>query len=39
MKKYAKITDEKTKLCNVGIGNKIEFYKSIGMSEMEVEQD
>ena len=35
---YAKIIDEETKLCEVGIGTNIEFYKSIGMSEMEVEQ-
>ena len=35
---YAKIIDEETKLCQVGTGNNIEFYKSIGMTEMEVEQ-
>ena len=35
---YAKIIDEKTKQCEVGIGTNVEFYKSIGMSEMDVEQ-
>ena len=38
MKKYAKIIDETTKLCQVGDGTNIEFYKSVGMIEMEVEQ-
>ena len=38
MKKYAKIIDEKTKLCEVGVGTNSEFYKSIGMTEMDVEQ-
>lgn len=37
-KKYAKITNEETKACSVGIGTDEEFYKSIGMTEMEVEQ-
>ena len=35
---YAKIIDEITKLCEVGIGTNIEYYKSIGMTEQEVEQ-
>lgn len=35
---YAKIIDEKTKLCSVGLGTDAEFYQSIGMEEMEVEQ-
>lgn len=35
---YAKITNEETKQCEVGIGTNTEFYKSIGMTEMEVEQ-
>lgn len=35
---YAKIIDEETKLCEVGTGTNSEFYKSIGMTEMEVEQ-
>lgn len=38
MKKYAKVIDEETKLCEVGIGTNVEFYKSIGMTEMEAEQ-
>ena len=38
MKKYAKITNEETKECSVGIGTNDEFYKSIGMEEMDVEQ-
>lgn len=35
---YAKIINEETKLCEVGIGTNAEFYQSIGMTEMEVEQ-
>lgn len=35
---YAKIENEDTKVCSVGIGTDTEFYRSIGMSEMEVEQ-
>ena len=35
---YAKIVNEETKVCEVGIGTNTDFYKSIGMSEMEVEQ-
>lgn len=35
---YAIITDEKTKAVSVGIGTDVEFYKSIGMTDMEVEQ-
>lgn len=35
---YAKIIDIKSKLCSVGIGNDVEFYKSIGMENMDVEQ-
>ena len=38
MKKYAVITDEKTKACNVGLGTNEKFYKSIGMTLMDVEQ-
>ena len=38
MKKYAKIINEETKQCEVGIGTNVEFYKSIGMTEMDVEQ-
>ena len=41
MLKYAKIIDEKTGLCEVGMGetdDAVEFYTSIGMEQMNVEQ-
>ena len=38
MKKYAQIIDNTTKQVNVGTGTNTSFYKSIGMTEMEVEQ-
>lgn len=38
MKKYAKVVNEETKLCEVGVGTNASFYASIGMVEMEVEQ-
>ena len=38
MLKYAKIIDDNTGLCEVGTGTNIEFYESIGMSQMDVEQ-
>ncbi len=38
MLKYAKISEEQTKKCDVGLGSNIAFYKSIGMTEMDVEQ-
>lgn len=38
MKKYAKIINEETKACEVGLGTNTAFYSSIGMDEMEVEQ-
>ena len=38
MKKFAKIINEETKACEVGLGTNIAFYSSIGMTEMEVEQ-
>lgn len=38
MKKYAIIEDELTKQCSVGLGSNINFYQSIGMTEMDVEQ-
>lgn len=38
MRKYAKIENEETKECSVATGTNIEFYKSIGMMEMDVEQ-
>ena len=38
MLKYAKIIDGKTKECIVGIGTNFDYYKSMGMEEMDVEQ-
>ena len=38
MKVYAQIIDEETKQVNIGTGTNTSFYKSIGMTEMEVEQ-
>lgn len=38
MLKYAQILDEKTKKVAVGDGNDSDFYQSIGMTEMDVEQ-
>lgn len=38
MKKYAKVINEESKACEVGLGTNSVFYKSIGMTEMEVEQ-
>jgi outer membrane translocation and assembly module TamA len=38
MKKYAKVINEETKICEVGLGTNSAFYQSIGMTEMEVEQ-
>lgn len=38
MIKYAKIIDEGIGLCQVGVGTNVEFYKSLGMTEMDVEQ-
>lgn len=38
MKKYAQLIDNKTKLCNVGVGSNTDFYKSIGMELLDVEQ-
>lgn len=37
MIKYAKIIDNETGLCEVGTGTNTEFYKSIGMIELDVE--
>ena len=36
--KYAKIINDLTKQCEVGIGTNSQFYESIGMTLMEVEQ-
>ena len=38
MIKYAKIENETTKQCSVGLGSNTVFYQSIGMTEMDVEQ-
>jgi len=38
MKKYAKIIDEQTKQCAIATGTNVEYYTSIGMTEMDVEQ-
>jgi len=38
MLKYAKIINEQTKQCDVGLGTNTKFYESIGMTEMDVEQ-
>ena len=38
MKKYAKVINEETKACDVGLGTNTAYYKSIGMTEQEVEQ-
>ncbi|MCQ2744036.1 MAG: hypothetical protein MJ230_04475 [bacterium] len=38
MLKYAKIINEETKQCEVGLGTNAEFYKSIGMTQQDVEQ-
>ena len=37
-KKYAIITNQETKTVYVGLGTDEQFYKSIGMTEMDVEQ-
>lgn len=39
MLKFAKVINEETKQCEVGLGTNNVFYASIGMEEMEVEQD
>lgn len=39
MLKYAQTINKKTKQCQVGIGEDIEYYKSIGFKELDVEQD
>ena len=38
MLKYAKIINEQTGLCEVGLGTNVGFYKSIGMIELDVQQ-
>ena len=38
MLKYAKIINNKTGLCSIANGTNIEFYKTIGMTELDVQQ-
>ena len=38
MIKFAKVINEETKECEVGLGTNAEFYKSLGMEEQDVEQ-
>ena len=38
MLKYAKVINEETKACDVGIGINASFYTSIGMTLQDVEQ-
>ena len=38
MIRYAQLINEKTGLCNIGTGTNIDFYKSIGMTELDVQQ-
>lgn len=38
MLKYAKVVNEETKACDVGLGTNVEYYKSLGMTEQDVEQ-
>ena len=38
MLKYAKIINEETKQVSVGLGSKTEFYETIGMIQMDVEE-
>ena len=38
MIKYAKVTNQETGLCEVGLGTNTEFYQSIGMEELDVQQ-
>lgn len=38
MKKYAKITNQQTKQCEVGIGTNTSYYQKIGMTLQDVEQ-
>lgn len=38
MKKYAKIINENTKECAVGVGSNFSYYAQKGMTEIDVEQ-
>ena len=35
---FAKIIDKNTKECEVGLGTDVNFYRSLGMEEMDVEE-
>ena len=38
MIKYAQLINEETGLCNIGTGTNVDFYKSVGMAELDVQQ-
>lgn len=38
MIKYAKVINEQTKACDVGLGTNTEYYISLGMTEQDVEE-
>lgn len=38
MIKFAQVINEETGLCSIGTGTNIDFYKSIGMTELDVQQ-
>ena len=38
MIKYARITNQETGLCEVGLGTNSSFYQSIGMTPLDVQQ-
>ena len=38
MRKYAKVINEETKECSVGLGDNVEIFKAVGMTEQDVEQ-
>lgn len=38
MIKYAKVINQETKQCDVGLGTNTEYYTKLGMTEQEVEQ-
>jgi hypothetical protein len=38
MIKYAKIINQETGLCEVGLGSNVQFYQSIGMTQLDVKQ-
>lgn len=38
MIKYARVTNDETGLCEIGLGTNTDFYISIGMTEQDVEQ-